>query len=201
MTSGFYRQRQCVNIFLGIGSRGDNAVVITHIQSCGVFRSGFTHRAKVPVSFFGLRTGLFSRGEFVLQFSDASIDAAAFFVDGRCGDLEGGSVIVSISILSLIKDRIQPVVFRLRNRIVLVRMALRAAGSETHPDLQRRVDSILHSDGAELFVIRATLVVAHRVAMKGRCDELIGCGVLNQITSKLFDSHLIQGHVGIDRID
>ena len=50
-------------------------------------------------------------------------------------------------------------------------MALGTAGGESHPDLHRRVDSILHGDRAKFFIVRATFIVAHRVAMKGGCDN------------------------------
>ena len=60
----------------------------------------------------------------------------------------------------------------LRDRIVLVRMALGTSHRGPHPDGHRRVDAIDDGNVAKLLVVGAAFVVGQRVAMKRRRDQL-----------------------------
>ena len=74
--------------------------------------------------------------------------------------------------VGIVQQRQQRVVIGVRDRIVLVRVTLRTAGRQSHPDGSGRRDTIDHRIEAILQRIDATFFVQHRVAMKTGGDAL-----------------------------
>lgn len=60
-------------------------------------------------------------------------------------------------------------------------VAFAAAHGQTHPDLDGRVDAILHRRHAEFFVVRSPFFIHQRIAMKSRGEDLFGRGVGKQV--------------------
>ena len=88
-------------------------------------------------------------------------------------DLELRRVFEAIGIGGLIEKCVKLIELLLRNRVVLVVVALRAAPGQPHPDLAGRRHAVFDGEIAELFVVGAALVVGHRVAMKARRDQVV----------------------------
>ena len=71
-----------------------------------------------------------------------------------------------------VEECVEPVVVRVTDRIVLVRMTLSTADRESQPDRARGVHAINHRFIAKLIRLDSTLLVDHRVAMKARGNPL-----------------------------
>ena len=78
---------------------------------------------------------------------------------GRGGDLEVGLVIV-------VEKGKEPVVVALRDRVVLVIVALCAADRQAEEDRARRVDAVNDRIDPELFDVDPAFLVDLRIAMK-----------------------------------
>ena len=70
----------------------------------------------------------------------------------------------------LIEEGVDLVELLVRQRVVLVRVALRATPGLPHPHLARRRDAVADGDVAILLVVGAPFGVGHRVPMKSRGD-------------------------------
>ena len=89
----------------------------------------------------------------------------------------------------------------MRDRIVLVGVALGTAHSQAHPHLASRSDPVFDGLIAELLVVSAALGVVHRVAVEAGCDEVVVGRLRQQVASQLLDGELIEGHVLVERAD
>src|SRR5262245_55762276 len=81
-------------------------------------------------------------------------------------------LIVAVRVLRLIEECKKRVVLALRDRIIFVAVTLGTAHRNAHPDLHGRIHAILHRLYTKLLVVRTTLIVGHRVAMKCRREQL-----------------------------
>ena len=91
-----------------------------------------------------------------------------------------------IVVLGLIEECVELVILPLRDGIVFMRVALRAAQGEAHPDLCGRVGAVFHRSDAKFLVVGAALGVGHRVTMKrGGLPVFLG-RVRKQVTGDLF---------------
>ena len=88
-----------------------------------------------------------------------------------------------VCIPSLVEIGEERIVVLNRDRVVLVGMTLRAAHRQSHPDLQSRVNTILDCCDAELFVVRSSLVVGHRIPMECCCQNLIVGAIWQQVAT------------------
>ena len=111
-------------------------------------------------------------------------------------DIDGFTSVVCIR--RCVKERIHPVVFLMRDRVKLVRMALRASDCQPEPDRTGGVHSINQGFVTKLIGFHTTFFVDHRIPMKCRSDSLRRGGVRKQIARKLFNRKLIEWHVAID---
>ena len=117
------------------------------------------------------------------------------------GDRKLRLVVVAIGIFGLVEDRVELVVVLDGDRIVLVRMALGTPHRQSHPNLQRRIDTVFHGRDSELLIIGPPFIIAQGRAMKSRCDTLSHRGTFKQISGELFDGELIVRHIVVERMD
>ena len=83
----------------------------------------------------------------------------------------------------------------MRQRVVLVRVALGASPSHPHPRLAGGGDAILHCGDTVFLVVRSTLGIVHRVAMEARGDELVGGGLGQQVPGELQNGKPVERQV------
>ena len=101
----------------------------------------------------------------------------------------------------MIEDRKQPEVFLLRDRIVLVVVALGAVDGDRHPDLERRVDPIDDGDVAELLVVGPAFRVRQRVAVERRRQKLVDGRIGEHVAGDLFDRELVVRQIAVEGVD
>ncbi len=137
----------------------------------------------------------------LFQLGDLPVDLAKMLVDLGCGRGDHGRLVGLIGVCRLVEDRIELVVFLIRERVVLVAVALGAAHRQAHPDLHRGVDAVLDRGHAELLVVGSAFGVGHRVAMKGRGDLLVEGRAWQQVAGDLLDGELVVGKVAVQGVD
>ena len=93
------------------------------------------------------------------------------------------------------------VVLLLGEGVVLVVVALRAAERHAHPGRGRRVGAIDRVDDAKLLRVGAPLLVVAVEPVESRADLLHDGGVGQQVAGKRLDRELVEGHVGVKRLD
>ena len=89
----------------------------------------------------------------------------------------------------------------MRDRVVFVRVALRAADRETEENGAGRGRPVDRGLGAIELEIRPGLVVLQRIAVKAGGDLLLERGIREEVARELFDGELIEGLVPVHRID
>ena len=89
----------------------------------------------------------------------------------------------------------------LHERIIRVAVALHAAHRRALEDLPRGPDAVDDLGQAVLLVVRAALLVGHRVAIEGGGYQLLGGRIRQQVPGQLFDREPVERHVGIERLD
>ena len=108
---------------------------------------------------------------------------------------------VDLDVAEVIEERVQPIEVPLRDRIVLVVMALGAFHCQAEPgcgDGIRAVEGLLE---ARLLVPCAALSVAQGVPMEAGGGELIGGRVLEQVRGQLERGELVERHVVVQRVN
>ncbi len=116
-------------------------------------------------------------------------------------DFEQRLIVRLVLVGGLVEEGVELVELLLRDRVVLVRVALGAADGQPHPDLSGRGDAVLDGGVAKLLVVGAALGVGHRVAVEAGGDELILRGHGQQVACQLQDSEAVERHVGVQRPD
>ena len=106
-----------------------------------------------------------------------------------------------VGILGLVEKSIKLIELFVRDRIVLVAVALRATPAHAHPNLPRSGHPVFDGQIAKLLVVGSALVVAHRVAMEARGDELIARRHRQQISRQLNEREAVEGHILVQRPD
>ena len=124
---------------------------------------------------------------------------AVFLLVGGPFDRRGGHL--TAHFVAIVEEGEELVVFLLRDLIVFVRVAARAADREAQPHGAERLHAIHAGLDAELLLIRAAFGVRERLPMKRGGHDLLLRGLRQQITGDLLDGELIKGHVVIDRAD
>ena len=101
----------------------------------------------------------------------------------------------------IVQEGEHSIVFLLRDRVVLVIVALRAANRQAENAFADGVHPVEHRLHPELFGVRAAFLIDHRVAQKsGRHDLILG-GVRQLIAGELLDNELIVGQIPVKRVD
>ena len=101
-------------------------------------------------------------------------------------------LVLAICVLRVVHKREDLEILRVGDRVVFVRVALRACEARSHPDGQCRVRAIHHRGVAKLLVVCSALVVCHGVAVKGGRSELLVCWSREQVAGELLDGELIE---------
>ena len=83
----------------------------------------------------------------------------------------------------------------MRDRIVFVRMTLRAACRQPHPDRTGRRNAVDHRIEAKLQRVDTTFFVQHRVSMETGRDTLIDCRIRQHVARELLDRELVERHI------
>ncbi len=137
--------------------------------------------------------------QLFFESCDLGLPAGCLLFLLRRIDFEERAFVPAVCVSRVIKEREEPEILFLRDRVVLVAVALGAGDRRAHPHGHRRVHPVHDGDVAELLVVGAAFVVRQCVPMKRRRDELFVRGVGQQIARDLFDGKLIEGLVGVQR--
>ncbi len=103
--------------------------------------------------------------------------------------------------IAIVEKREQPVILVVRDRIVLVRMALGAADRQPQPHGAGRGDAVENRLDAELLLVGAAFGVGERLAVKSGGQPLAGPRPVEQVAGQLLDRKTVERHVGVDRLD
>ena len=94
-------------------------------------------------------------------------------------------------LVAIVEKREELVIFALRNLIVFVRVAARAADCEPEPHRTRRLRAIEHRLVAELLLIHTALGIRERLPVKCRREFLLRRRIRQQVTRELLDGELV----------
>ena len=116
-----------------------------------------------------------------------------------------GSALPLPAVESLLGDGVEEgeelVELLLRDRIVLVAVAARAAHGQAHPGGGRGFDAVDHVFDQILFGNRAALEVDHVVAIETGGDLVVRGGVGQQVAGELLDREAVERHVVVEGAD
>ena len=116
--------------------------------------------------------------------------------------LHGGLIWqVEVRFVGVVQKGHQAVILTMSDRVVLVSVALAAAGGQPEPCCAGRRDPVSHCVEAKLQRINAAFFVEHRVSVKASRDPLIDRRVGQHVASHLLDRELVEGHVCIQCSD
>ncbi len=101
--------------------------------------------------------------------------------------------------MSIIEKRKHAVVIFLRERVVLVVVALAALNRQPQDSLADAVHAVEHRLHPELFGIDAPFLVDHRVPQEPRRGDLVSAGARNQVARDLLDDELVVRKVAVER--
>ena len=86
-------------------------------------------------------------------------------------------------------------------RVVGMAVTLYAGETAAHQYLPGRIDPIDHRRGPKFLIIGSTLVVGHRIPMKGRGDQLLIRSSGDEIPGHLFRQEPVIGFVFVETFD
>ena len=129
---------------------------------------------------------------------DFLLDGGPLRVDRLPGKRRQGRLVFTVCVGRIVEDRVELEVLLLRERVVLVVVALAAAHRRAHPRAHGRVDAVDDRHRAKLLVDRATFAVAERVAVEGRRDPVVERRIRQQVTGQLLERELVERHVGVE---
>ena len=132
--------------------------------------------------------------QFLLDLADAREDLGALLLLGR--GVDGG-----VGLVAVVQHREDLVILFLRQRVVLVVVALGALNGDAQHRLAERVHAVEHRLHPELFRVDAALFVDHRVAQEPGGDLLLLGGIGQQIAGQLLDQEPVVAHVLIQGVD
>ena len=127
----------------------------------------------------------------------AASSLVAFPVDQRLADQRH----FALDFVAVVEEREQPVVLVVRDRVVLVRVALGTADRQPQPDAAGGGHAIEDRLDAKLLLVGAPFGVGERLAVKGRGQPLARRRARQQVAGQLLDREAIERHVGVDRVD
>jgi hypothetical protein len=104
-------------------------------------------------------------------------------------------------VLPVVEEREQTIVIPLRERVVLVVVALRAGDRGAEPHGTGRVDAIDERLPTRLLDVDAALLVQEGVAVEARRDALFARGVRQHVAGQLLDREPVERHVAVERVD
>ena len=140
-------------------------------------------------------------GSLLGQAAQAGFDLFDFLIDRRPLKLNLPRRRLDARLVGVVEKREQLVVLHLRDRIVLVVVALRAAERQPKHHLASRRDSIVNRVDAKLLPVDAALGIDLRVAMKPRGHPLRQRGVRQHVAGKLLHNKLVKRQITIERLD
>src|SRR5262245_42071854 len=100
-----------------------------------------------------------------------------------------------------VEEGVELIELLLRDRVVFVRVATRAAHRQPQPGRGGRLDSVNDVLVQVLFGYRAALEIDHVVAIESGGDLLILSGFWEQIARELFDRELVEAFVLVEGAD
>ena len=106
-----------------------------------------------------------------------------------------------VDLVGVVEEGEELVVLALRQRVVLVVVALGAADRQAEPDRRRRVDAVDDRLDAELLLVDAALVVGQRVAVEAGGQLLREAGAGQQVAGQLLDGELVERQVAVEGAD
>lgn len=147
-----------------------------------------------------LQPGRIGLGQLFFQGSNLGLETiAAGFLLFRIKGMQG-SLVLAVGVGALVENSEDLKVLVLGDGVVFVAVTLGAGHGRAHPHGEGRVDAVHHGGDAKLLVAGAAFVLRHRVAVKGRGDELVLAWLGQQVPGDLFDSELVEGKVAIERL-
>ena len=112
-----------------------------------------------------------------------------------------GRVDRDVRLVGVVQEGEHPVVLFLRERVVLVVVALGALDRQAEDALADGVHPVEHRLHAELLGVDAALLVDHRVAEEAGGDDLVLRRVRQQVAGDLLDDELVVRQVAVERVD
>jgi hypothetical protein len=122
-------------------------------------------------------------------------------VERRFLDPVVATLLAEHRVLDVVEERHEAVVVALRERIVLVVVALCAGEGSAQPDRGRRVHAIDERLPARFLDVDAAFLVEERVAVEAAGDELVRRGVGQHVAGDLLDGEPVERQVRIERAD
>ena len=166
---------------------------------------GHHHRGgRLGSRFFQLGQAILDRlalGILLGQAAQASLDLFDFFIDRGPLKLNLPCRGIDARLVGIVEKSEQPVVLHLRNRIVLVIVALRATKRQPKHHLAGGGDAVVDRIDPELLTIDTALGVDLRIAVKPGGDPLGKRGFREHVTCKLLDHEPVEWQVAIERLD
>ena len=148
---------------------------------------------------------LFPRGKALLPIGRAMLEIVLDFAHraAQFRDLHllFRRVVNGPRLVVVVQEREEPVILLLRERIVFVRVALRALDGQAEDAFPDGVHAVEHRVHAELLGINRALHVAHRIAEKTRRRNLLLRRAGQLITRELFNDEAVVRHVAIEGVD
>ena len=132
------------------------------------------------------------------------ISASSSFFRASCagvGRSRRGSIIrVSLLYSAWLKNAEELIVLLLCEGIIFVIVALRAPECCAEPNRGRGIRAVDERFPIGFFLIDATFLVEHGIAVEASCYLLFHAGIGQKVSRDLFDRELIVRHVAIERL-
>ena len=141
------------------------------------------------------------RRDLAFDFHDLLLHCSTSCIDRPPRNPHNRRLIFSVLVGGVVQDRVEPEVFLLRERIILMVVALAARDRRAHPGAHRGVDPIDDRHRPELLVDRAPLAVGKRVTVESGGHPVVESRIRQKVAGDLATRELVEWHVGVERSD
>ena len=100
--------------------------------------------------------------------------------------------------VGIVEQRHHRIVIGVKNRVVLVRMALGAVEGEAHPGGASSADAVDHGVEAIFVRVGAAFFVEHRVTVEAGRDEVVGRSAGQEVAGELLDAEQVVREIGVE---
>ena len=101
-------------------------------------------------------------------------------------------------LVGVVEQRHEGEVIGVQDRVVFMRVALRAVHGQAHPGGAGGADAVDHGVVAVFVRVGAAFLVEHRVTMEACGDKVVGRGAGKEVAGELFDAELVVREIGVE---